>query len=105
MDITNLAYSVHPMDLASAKVDRRDIPNQPDLEAFVKQLITYKALAEENRKFHWPSPKALVPATLKSLISDPDKFIGSTQVIAERLHEKEIDAQKEVERLDVEVQK
>lgn len=105
MNITDLVYSIHPIDISQDEVERRAVPDGADLEDFVRQLISSPLLENENRRFHWPSNTALVPKHLKDMVSDSNEFEDATQALAERLHEKERDAQKRVARLDVQVQK
>jgi len=106
MKISDLKYAVHPIDIKSSdKVQRQEIPEGADLDQFVRQLIASPLFEDENRKFHWPSPIALVPKLLSDMSRDNDEFDDATQVLAERLHEKERQAQDRVARLKTEVQK
>lgn len=105
MSITDLRYSVHPIDIAEVKVKARSIQDGADLVSFARNLISSTALANEHRKFRWPTESALVPGLLRTLVSNAAEFTETTQILAERLHQKEINAQKEVAHLNVEVQK
>jgi hypothetical protein len=105
MSIANLTYAVHPIGISTDKVEKRKIQDEADLKSFVQELISSKLLQNENRKFHWPSDTALVPSLLKKMSGNSTEREAAMQTMAERLLEKEKDAQKKVEKLDIDIQK
>ena len=105
MNITDLTYAVHPINIFSENVERSAIQDEADLIEFVKNLISSQLLENENRRFYWPSDTALVPSLLKSMSSAEATLDGTANTMAERLLEKEKDAQRRVQHMDVDIQK
>lgn len=105
MKITNLKYSVHPIDIEVQSVEREKIPDDGDLTEFVNQLISSDVFEKEARKFAWEPISAAIPHLLSELCIDEKNFERITQIFAERLHSKEHDAQKKIAQLNVHVQK
>ena len=105
MKITGLKYSVHPIDIAINAVQRETISDDGDLAEYVTMLIGSKMFETEGRKFEWKSATAPIPKLLSELCAVDGKFEVHTQTLAERLHEKERDAQKKVAQLKVQVQR
>jgi hypothetical protein len=93
------------MDISNGQVERQAIADGQDLERFVKELISSPLLKHETRRFHWPSVSALVPALIKNVVCEPKEFDDAAQTLAERLYEKEKNAQSKVAHMDVQVQR